>query len=144
MHKDLKIGLTTPLVDYSKRLKPRLLLPVMSLLLLTACLGNRAPETEVVVSTEYAKQNVPLQERPKAVQFPPVDWYVVTEENLDEKMAELEAKTGNVVFFAITPKGYENLALGIAEMRRYIKDTQAIIGYYEEALTPTDVSPPSE
>jgi|TARA_B100000497_G_scaffold118548_1_gene144958 hypothetical protein len=116
----------------------------MSLLLLTACLGNRAPETEVVVSTEYAKQNVPLQERPKAVQFPPVDWYVVTEENLDEKMAELEAKTGNVVFFAITPKGYENLALGIAEMRRYIKDTQAIIGYYEEALTPTDVSPPSE
>ena len=39
------------------------------------------------------------------------------------------------MFFAITPKGYENLALGIAEMRRYIKDTQAIIGYYEEALT---------
>jgi hypothetical protein len=107
----------------------------MSLMLLTGCLGGRAPETEVVLQTEYSKQNVPIQERPKAVQFPPVDWYVVTEENLDEKLAELEAKTGNVVFFAITPKGYENLALGIAEMRRYIKDTQAIIGYYEEALT---------
>ena len=116
----------------------------MSLILLAGCLGSRAPETEVVLQTEYAKQNIPIQERPKAVQFPPVDWYVVTEENLDEKLAELEAKTGNVVFFAITPKGYENLALGIAEMRRYIKDTQAIIGYYEEALTPTNVSPPSE
>jgi|TARA_R110000851_G_scaffold5963_9_gene24264 hypothetical protein len=83
---------------------------------------------------------VPIQERPKAVKFPPVDWYVVTEENLEEKLAELEANTGNIVFFAITPKGYENLALGIAEMRRYIKDTQAIIGYYEEALTEEPVT----
>jgi len=106
----------------------------MSLIVLTAC-QTRLPETEVVVETQYAKQNIPIQERPKAVQFPPVDWYVVTEDNLEEKLAELEQKTGNVVFFAITPKGYENLALGIAEMRRYIKDTQAIIGYYEDALT---------
>tara|TARA_B100000085_G_scaffold38690_1_gene31814 strand:- start:1460 stop:1585 length:126 start_codon:yes stop_codon:yes gene_type:complete len=37
--------------------------------------------------------------------------------------------------FTITPKGYENLALGIAELRRYVKDQQAIIAYYEEALT---------
>ena len=103
-------------------------------LLLMGCLGSRAPEAEVVLQTEYAKQNIPIQERPKAVQFPPVDWYVVTEDNLEEKLAELEQKTGNVDFFAITPKGYENLALGIAEMRRYIKDTQAIIGYYEDAL----------
>ena len=83
---------------------------------------------------------MPIQERPKAVKFPPVDWYVVTEENLEEKLAELEANTGNIVFFAITPKGYENLALGIAEKRRYIKDTQAIIGYYEEALTEEPVA----
>tara|TARA_R110000744_G_scaffold287058_1_gene398293 strand:- start:1920 stop:2162 length:243 start_codon:yes stop_codon:yes gene_type:complete len=66
--------------------------------------------------------------------MPPVDWYIITEENLEEKMAELQANTGNVVVFGITPKGYENLAIGIAEMRRYIKDQQAIIVYYEEAL----------
>lgn len=115
----------------------------MTPLLLMGCLGSRAPEAEVVLQTEYAKQNIPIQERPKAVQFPPVDWYVVTEDNLEEKLAELEQKTGNVVFFAITPKGYENLALGIAEMRRYIKDTQAIIGYYEDALAEEPVQEPS-
>lgn len=67
--------------------------------------------------------------------MPPVDWYVITEENLEEKLAEVQAKTGNVVFMAITPKGYENLAIGIGDLRRYIKDQQAIIAYYEEAVT---------
>lgn len=113
----------------------------MSLLILTAC-GGRTPETEVVLQTEYQKQSIPIQERPKAVQFPPVDWFVITEENLEEKIAEINSKTGNVVIFAITPKGYENLALGIAELRRYVKDQQAIIAYYEEALTPEEPKEP--
>jgi hypothetical protein len=134
MHKDLKTELTTPLTNLLGVSNLKLPLLLMSLLILTAC-GARAPETEVVLQTEYQKQNIPIQERPKAVQFPPVDWFVITEENLEEKIAEIDTKTGNVVVFAITPKGYENLALGIAELRRYVKDQQAIIAYYEEALT---------
>lgn len=102
-----------------------------------AC-GGRTPEPEVVITTEYQKQNIPIQARPKAVQFPPVDWFVLTEENFDAKIAEIESKTGNKVLFVITPKGYENLALGIAELRRYVKDQQAIIAYYEDALTPEE------
>lgn len=140
MHKDLKTELTTPLTNLLGGSKKKLLLLAMSPLLLTAC-GVRTPEPEVVVTTEYQEQNIPIQERPKAVQFPPVDWYVITEENLEEKIQEINSKTGNVVVFAITPKGYENLALGIAELRRYVKDQQAIIGYYEEALTPTEPTP---
>ena len=105
------------------------------------CLG-RTPEPSVVVETKYQEQNIPIQERPKAVQFPPVDWFVITEENLEEKIAEIDTKTGNVVVFAITPKGYENLALGIAELRRYVKDQQALIVYYEEALAPNTPEEP--
>tara|TARA_B100001939_G_scaffold329686_1_gene326156 strand:- start:228 stop:545 length:318 start_codon:yes stop_codon:yes gene_type:complete len=101
-------------------------------MLLTACL--RSPEAEVVVQTEYLQQNIPIQEKPKSVKFPPVDWYVITEENLEEKIEEISNEAGEVVIFAVTPKGYENLALGIAELRRYVKDQQAIIVYYEEAL----------
>ena len=102
-------------------------------MLLTACLGRPA-EPEVVTETRYQEQNIPIQERPKSVEFPPVDWFVITEENLEEKLAEIDTKTGNVVLFTITPKGYENLAIGIADLRRYVKDQQAIIAYYEEAL----------
>lgn len=91
-------------------------------------------EPKVVTQTEYVTKNIPVQEAPKGVTMPPVEWFVITEDNLEEFMSELQAKTGNTVFFAITPKGYENLALGIGDLRRYIKDQQAIVGFYEEAL----------
>lgn len=140
MHKDLKIESTMQLANSSIGSKTKLLLLLMSPLLLMGCLGNQ-PETEVVVTTQYQEQNIPIQERPKSVKFPPVDWFVLTEENFDEKVAEIETKTGNKVMFVITPKGYENLALGIAELRRYVKDQQAIIAYYEEALTDDEQEP---
>lgn len=143
MHKDWKTELTQPLKNSSAASKAKLLLLLTSPLLLAGCLG-RTPEPEVVVTTEYQEQNIPIQERPKSVQFPPVDWFVITEENLEEKIAEINSKTGNTVVFAITPKGYENLALGIADLRRYIKDQQAIVGYYEEALTPDKPEPKPE
>lgn len=147
MRKDLKTELTMQSRNLLAGSKMKLLLLVTSLSLLTACAG-RKPEAEVVLQTDYIKQNIPIQERPKAVQFPPVDWFVITEENLEEKIAEINSKTGNTVIFAITPKGYENLALGIAELRRYVKDQQALIVYYEDALKPeepnADVSSTSE
>jgi len=117
-----------------KELPTKLILILVPLTMLTACLG-RTPEPTVVTQTEYVEQNVPIQSRPGKVDFPPVEWYVVTEENLDEKIQELKSSTGNVVFFAISAKGYENLAIGIGDLRRYIKEQQAIIGYYEEALS---------
>lgn len=39
-----------------------------------------------------------------------------------------------VVFFAMRTKSYENLARNTAEFRRYIKDLQASITYYEKLL----------
>ena len=101
----------------------------------------RTPESEVVITTEYQEQNIPIQGRPKVVKFPPVDWFIITDENLETKIAEINSKTGNTVMFVITPKGYENLAIGIADLRRYVKDQQAIIAYYEEAISPDDAPP---
>jgi len=69
--------------------------------------------------------------------MPGVEWYVVTEDNIDEFIARIEGDVGQLVFVAITPNGYENLALGIADLRRYILEQQAIIGYYEEQAQPT-------
>ena len=87
----------------------KLPLLLMMPLLLMGCLGSRAPEAEVVLQTEYAKQNIPIQERPKAVQFPPVDWYVVTEDNLEEKLAELDNdpyEAGQAVIDELASNGF--------------------------------------
>lgn len=138
MRKVWKTELTMRLANSLAVSKVKLPLLLMIPLVIAGC-SSRAPEAEVVVTTEYQKQNIPIQERPKVVQFPPVDWFIITQENLEEKLVEIDSKTGNVVVFAITPKGYENLALGIADLRRYVKDQQAIIGYYEEALEEPEV-----
>jgi len=122
-----------------KELKLRHLLLLTAPLLLINCgAASRLIEPKIITQTEFVKQSVPIQARPKGVSMPPVDWYVVNGDNVEEFLARVQNDTGQPVFFAITPKGYENLALGIGDLRRYIKDTQAVVGYYEEALTPSE------
>lgn len=143
MHKDSKIESIEQSRGSSIASKMKLPLLLMSPLILAGCLG-RTVEPEVVLQTEYVEKTIPVQERPAKVEMPPVDWFVITEENLDEKLAEVKEKTGQIVFIAITPKGYENLALGIGDLRRYIKQQQSIIAYYEEAVTPAESEPVEE
>lgn len=123
-----------------------------NLLLLTVLLGTSGcaaligglssitPEPKVVVETEYVERAIPIQPRPSPVDMPGVEWYVVTEENIDEFLARVEEDAGDVVFMAITPKGYENLALGIGDLRRYMLEQKEIIAYYESQAKPKDNS----
>jgi hypothetical protein len=54
-------------------------------------------------------------------------WTVVTAENAQALTAK-----GNVVFFALTPKGYQNLSMNVAEMRKYIQQQNSVIAAYKE------------
>ena len=45
-----------------------------------------------------------------------------------------EKQYGEVAFVVISMQDYENLALNIAELRRYINQQIEIIVYYEEAV----------
>ena len=83
-----------------------------------------------------------LQDRPAFVPPPltaakqsPVNWIVLNKGNAAEKIAELEKSDGVVAVFALTPRGYENLSINVAELRRYIQQQNAIIAamrqYYE-------------
>lgn len=103
-----------------------------SLLLLSNC--TKPVDKEVVLTKDYVKQNIPLQEPPRAVDFPDSEWFVVSEENLDEALARIKEYGGTVTFMAITPKGYENLAIGVNDLRRYILQQKQIIAYYEQAI----------
>lgn len=75
-----------------------------------------------------------LQQSPAPVDFPDVEWFVVNKDNLDESLKRIEEAGGSVAFMAITPKGYENLSVGVAELRRYILQQKEIIAYYEKAI----------
>ena len=76
--------------------------------------------------------------RPKPVQLNDVRVYVVNERILDDFLADFKERHGEVAFVALSMKDYENLALNIAEMRRYLNQQTQIIVYYEDAVKPAD------
>lgn len=95
------------------------------------------PEKEVVVQTEYVEKKIPLQAKPKPMTLNDVSWYVVTEENFDEFLEKYKKEHGDAwVFYAISVRGYESMALNLAEIQRYIQSQNAIVVYYENAINP--------
>ena len=89
-------------------------LTISSLLLLTLLLSScgfiRKPEKEIVVQTVEVQKVIPVQPRPKPVDMTDVKFYVVSVHD------------------------YENLALNMSELFRYIKQQKEIVVYYEEAV----------
>jgi hypothetical protein len=67
-----------------------------------------------------------------------VQFYAVSEKNIDEFLKNFENKYGNIVFFAVTVPDYESLSLNVAELKRYIEQQQALILYYETNIMSDD------
>ena len=60
-----------------------------------------------------------------------MDWVILTPQNVEAKMRE-QAKTGNSTYFALTPQGYQNLSMNVAELRRYIEQQNSVIDAYKK------------
>lgn len=60
-----------------------------------------------------------------------VKWLVITRDNFDEKIKELENSSASVVFFAVSAEGYENLSLNLNDLRTYIEQQKQIIAAYD-------------
>ena len=113
-------------------------LTVSSLLLLTLLLSScgyiRKPEKEIVVKTIEVQKIVPIQPQPKPVDMIDVKFYVVTEENYEEFKEKFMKTNNDFVFYVVSVHDYENLALNMSELFRYIKQQKEIVVYYEEAV----------
>ena len=71
-------------------------------------------------------------------------WKVLTPEIMQQYLQDLEeGKAPRVVWYAITPEGYEALADNVAVLKRFIKEQRAIILYYRDNYTEV-VIPESE
>jgi hypothetical protein len=122
-------------------------IPILLILLLSACGFN-----EKVVTAEVVQGERPVVSRatmPPKPQISNLEFRVVTDENLKEYIAYLNGIQGDFVFFALTPKDYENLSLNISDILRYQKSLKAIIRYYEgflyqDVLKNSNLSPNGE
>jgi|TARA_R100000093_G_scaffold21771_1_gene12412 hypothetical protein len=63
-----------------------------------------------------------------------IKFYVVTEENFNEFKTKFKKDVGNFLFFAISVRDYETLALNMSEIKRYIEQQKQLIIYYENAV----------
>ena len=115
--------------------KPVILLAV-ALIFLSGC--SRKPEVEIQTVTQVQKVTVPIVARPKPISLVDTQVYVVNQGNLEEFIAEFKEQNGELAFVALSIDTYENLALNVAELRRYINQQNEIIIYYEEAMKPDE------
>jgi len=107
-------------------MKPLLIIPVV--LFLASCAFTR--EVEVTADTEDPIVIHPNP--PDQLALKEVEWLVLNRERLEQILAENPDQ--DVVLFALTAKGYENLSLNMQELLRYVQDQKAIILYYRRAF----------
>jgi hypothetical protein len=116
---------------------------IATLLLLQSCslLKPAVPEPlplpPVKVITETVQLEIYQPPLPPEIQLDDIQWFVLTEGNLEEKVTEIKNYTGSdFVVFGLTPQSYENMAYNLQEIRRYIRQQTEIIKYYREATKP--------
>lgn len=76
------------------------------------------------------------------VRMRPVEWIIINEDNLEEKIAELTAGGAPLAMFVLTGDGYENLGLNFSDIRALVQQQQQIIiayeNYYQQAEAAMD------
>lgn len=120
------------------------LLLIAPLLLLSSGCSSWREVLPVEVKTVEVERKIPLQNRPRPVNMNDVYFYVVTEENLEEFQARFKKENGDLLFYAISVRDYETIALNMAELKRFIQQQKEIIIYYEKAVSPKEDEPSKE
>ena len=113
------------------------------ILLISSCSmgGRRATPNPVEIITEPIQIEIYHPPLPKAIQLERPDWFVVSENNIDDflaKLSKIQGVEAVPTFFALSPQGYEKMSGNLQEMRRYILEQKEIIVYYKTVTTPEE------
>ena len=108
------------------------------LLLVSGCsmLGSKRdiPEVKPVeVVTIVKKAPMYHPPLPNNISAVPIEWTVLNPELMQEYLDDLnEGNAPTNVWYALTTKGYENLSMNMAEVKRYLRQVISILKYYRE------------
>lgn len=99
-------------------------------LFLVACGSTPIEEVKPVeVRTVEVPRPAPIVPSVDQLRLRPVNWIVITPNNIEESFAKIQS--GEVVLFAVTTQGYENIALNISDIRSLIEQQKKIIAIYQ-------------
>lgn len=111
----------------------RLPILILSLFFLSGCgfsFFQKVKPIEVV-SKPIERTKLNLKE-PTPLESPDIKWVVVTKDNFEKVFQKLEKNNQELVLFGLTAKGYEKLAVSMAEVRNFINSQRIIILKYKE------------
>ena len=91
----------------------------------------------VEIKTVEIERNIPIQKRPRPLSLNDVHFYVVTPDTRQNFETRFEKENGGLVYYALSVRNYEDLGLNFADVIRYIREQNAILSYFENAVTPT-------
>ena len=109
-----------------------LLLP---LLFLSSACSLWSQVRKVEIKTVEVERQIPIQNRPRPISMNNIYFYVVTEQNFEEFKKRFAKKNDDLVWYVLSVKDYEGLALNMAEIKRYLQQQKELIIYYEKAIT---------
>ena len=112
-----------------------LLLP---LLLLSSGCSSWREVLPVEVKTVEVERKIPTQNRPRPVNLNDIYFYVVTENTFDDFKKRFQKENGDLLFYALSVRDYETIAMNMAELKRFIDQQKQMIIYYEKAVTAKD------
>ena len=115
----------------------KLSLLISSIVLIGGC-SLFKPKERVVTQIQLVERDIPVRAHPHGLTLYETTFYAVTADTYAEFAERFTKENGDLVYFAISVPGYENLALSLADIKRYIEQQQAIILYYETQVTPRE------
>ena len=121
---------------------PVLWILLLSLSLISGCaslwpFSSKSEVKEIQIQKkeiERTRLDLPV---PPPLKAREMQWFVVTPENIDQVWVKLKEQGTDLVVFALTDDGYQELAMTMAEVRNYIASQRAIIVKYKEYYEPT-------
>lgn len=88
---------------------------------------------EKIVTKEVLIEKIPLNlDMPKPFVWQDFEIIVVTKDNFDDVMKELENSGKSLALFAFDKESYEALTINVTEMKRYMSEQKVIILEYKD------------
>ena len=111
---------------------------ILSILLLSSgCSYFKNPLKTIEIKTVEVERVIPIQNRPKPMSMNNIHFYVVTEDTFEDFKKRFLEENADFLFYALSVRDYETLALNMADIKRYILQQKELIIYYEKAVAPT-------
>ena len=113
-------------------------LSLLPLCLLISSCSSWPKLKQIEIKTVQVERVIPTQNRPRPININNIKFYVVTSENFEDFKKRYEKDNGEFLFYALSVRDYETLAINMAEIKRYIEQQKQIIIYYEKAVKPKE------